>query len=265
MENKRKILKILCRGLLALVLTFAVAFCSVIALAAGTKTSDFAQSSPEVSATRYDRDAAVEYAQKHYRLANTEDYYNFGNFPSRLKYSISYLVRAGNGDCANFTSQCMYAGKIVQNDDWYHYIYYNEPIKLKLFNKSIVLGYRNEQGKYTLNSVRYNFSAAWLGAISQFKYFSDEENGYINGDVLTLTTAQAVSEAAARENIQKGDLLFWCKNGESVAHVTLISDVTDSDIFYTGHSQIGFNRSVSKTIVSGDYKAVKIIRLKDEF
>lgn len=263
MTNKGKILKTFAKGLLVLVLSFSVAFCSVIVLAAGSEPLDTAQNSQQVSATLYDRDAAVEYAQKHYRLANTEDYYNFGNFPSRLKYSVSYLVRAGNGDCANFTSQCLYAGGIAQNGDWYHYIYYNEPIKLKLFDKSIVLGYCNEAGKYTLNSVRYNFSAAWLGAISQFKYFSDKQNGYINGEVITLNSAEAVSKAAATENIQKGDLLFWSSNGETVAHVTLITDVTDSDIFYTGHSQIGFNRSVSKTIVSGDYKAVKIVRLKD--
>ncbi len=61
----------------------------------------------------YDRNAAVQYAKK-WALSHNPDYYNFEN---------------NGGDCTNYVSQCIYAGKKEMNYKkdvgWYYISSYN--------------------------------------------------------------------------------------------------------------------------------------------
>ena len=61
----------------------------------------FAAISPAASAYTYDGDAAKRYADT-YALSHNSSYRQF------------------SGDCANFVSQCLYAGGLQQNDTWFY-------------------------------------------------------------------------------------------------------------------------------------------------
>ena len=82
--------------------------------------------------------------------------------------------------------------------------------------------------------VNYDMTASWIGAASQCTYFSDPKNGYINGDVISITDPNNINYVIENCNVQKGDLLYWeeTKNGKKVVtHATIINNVTKNDIF----------------------------------
>lgn len=76
-------------------------------------------------------------------------------------------------NCANFVSQCLYAGGMKQNDSWH--------------------------SNYPEN--KDDIAPAWRLAQEQYNYFSNEDNGYINGDVIEITSADEIVEAIDTYNI----------------------------------------------------------------
>ncbi len=210
----------------------------------------------------YDRDAAVKYAYKYHNGWNRK-YMKMDDDDFRLGYFLLYGKRSGY-DCANFVSQCLEAGNVKQTDEWYYYTENNTPIRRNINSLSVsyscFIWYTDSDGNITHRPYEYEFSSAWTGANAQYKYFSDKSNGYINGEVITINSVDDISEAISNNNIQKGDLLYWSNDGETVHHASMISTVTNNDIKYTAHSDPYYDESLNEKIGS---ETVFIVRMND--
>ena len=176
----------------------------------------------------YDRTAAVEYAEKWYRSANTPQYESF----------------VGNGgDCANFVSQCLIAGGLNMTRNWH-----------SIGTKSRIWY------MITGNEYLYDVSPAWKLVKEQYGCFSNAFNPNTNGTVIEITSKSQIYKIAKTETVRPGDLLYFMK-GDEAAHAAMISSVESGMIFYTGHSMPRFNYPLSKTDIGGKYSSVCIIRI----
>jgi RHS repeat-associated core domain len=182
----------------------------------------------------YDRDAAIAYAKQWHNGIN-EDFYNYSQ------------------DCSNFVSQCLLAGGVKMNSDWYSY-----------------------KGDYSWNIIslfggyKYNYSwdvaATWRKAHEQYKYFSNAGNGYIDGDIIILSASYIKAFPFILKNfgIQKGDLLYWSKDGGQTAyHATIISSVIADDILYAGHTSDVFDKSLREHKDFLSSHVVFVVKLKN--
>ena len=98
----------------------------------------------------YNRAAAVAYARDWARNRN-ESYYDYSS------------------DCANFVSQCLFAGGIKMNSRWFSY-------------RSRDMIYWGDNPKsYVSHNYRYdwNISEPWRLVTSHYQFFSDPSNGYM--------------------------------------------------------------------------------------
>lgn len=160
------------------------------------------------------------------------------------------------------------AGGFQQNASWHYYFKLHTRLENWFQPDNVAITYYYDpNGKLTLKPYNYYFTYAWAEAPSQYAYFSNEENGYINGEVITIESYTDIANAVANYNIQKGDLLYWyeIEDGEEVVkHATMISSVTNDDILYTGHSNPRFDTPASE-VLKGNGQSLKVIRLKDYF
>ena len=171
-------------------------------------------------------------------------------------------------NCANFVSQTLLAGGIEPvKGEWY----ITEKLNMNWFTGNFlkvgasihrILGdnaYYNDTDK----NHDVLLSDTWNNAKAQYKYFSNPENGYINGEVIHIKSQDDIIKVAREGGIQTGDLLYWDRNGKGITHATIISDVTDEDILFAGNSRSRFDAALSEVL--NDYKGgVYIIRIKDE-
>ena len=98
--------------------------------------------------------------------------------------------------------------------------------------------YETNNGDITTDSITYDFTAPWSLANSQFQYFSNPSNGFISGEVIEIHpgSKQDIS-SAIKQNVQKGDLLYWDFEGDKkINHATILTAVTNDAIFYGGHT-----------------------------
>lgn len=171
----------------------------------------------------------MEYAQKWYDSRNP-DYYSY------------------SADCANFVSQCLFAGGIQKNSAWH--MYRGKRKKIHLDPRAIV----KDQHRY-----HWDVTLSWSRAKDQFDFFSDSRNGYINGEVITITSKEGITNVANNYGVQIGDLLYFCgKDGTTPHHATIITEVKNGEIKYAGHTRSAFDKHLSKNIGN---EQVKIIRL----
>ena len=72
----------------------------------------------------------------------------------------------------------------------------------------------------------YNFTSTWTVASKQYEYFSNKNNGYINGSVLKMNGDEYndIKPFLRFFNIQKGDLMFYGYE-YGIYHSTMITDV----------------------------------------
>lgn len=184
----------------------------------------------------YDRDEAIEYAKKWYDDANTNDYQFFGG---------------RGGDCTNFTSQCLFAGGIKKTKGWY-------------CHKSSWLNPVATFFSLLINKTPYcwSYSKSWKFADDQFKFFSSKDNGIINGSVLKITSKDELKNVASYCNVQKGDLLYFASGDseDSIYHSTIISSVSNGDIFYAAHSGPNYDQPLSEK----SFTTVFIVRISDD-
>lgn len=210
----------------------------------------------------YDRDAVAKYASKYYKNYNSE-YAPFDKAWFIVYYLLNYGTLVG-GDCANFVSQCMAAGGLEQNEDWYFEHYDNELVtgSLQLYDPFVTY-YYDKDGQLTTRKEEYSFSGAWALASEQYKYFSNPKNGYINGEVIKIDSYKDIKSVIKNYNIQKGDLLYWSEDGgNSAYHATIINKVSQTDILFAGHTSSAYDKKLSTTMKDNG-KSVMIIRMKD--
>ena len=154
-----------------------------------------------------------------------------GSLFSLLEYFWLYGVNLGMADCTNFVSQALVAGGISMNDDWHYYYSVNNPL--------IMLGvqgmYITQDGMVTHRPYNYDFTPTWSMASQQFAYFSNPDNGYINGDVITINDISEIPYVAMNMGVQPGDLLYFAGNN-GVHHATIITQVDNDEIYYAAHT-----------------------------
>ena len=233
--------------------------------------------------TKYDREGAVEYALAHAEIGKSinikgyelvilkgnynSEYIGFDYIVDIIKESLSRGVGTYGGDCANFVSQSLYeGGNIPQDDEWkYERTYYD--IAPWYYNDySTVpqtIKYVDEDGNIK-NDYKYDeFTAAWVRAEDQYEYFSNPDNGYINGNPITINPTDDIPSIIQNNNIQEGDLLYWAgSDGTKVHHATIITKITDSEINYSGHTNSANNKPLSDAIIDNG-ETVIIIRMND--
>ena len=190
----------------------------------------------DTSYSNYDRKAAVAYAGKWYDDFNTNQY---------KKYK---------SDCANFVSQCLTAGGMSQNSGWY----YNGHPSVEDQHKD----FDNEKDDVDVGE-------AWRMANRQYRFFSTPANGYINGDVKVIHSADEIQGVIDQCNaegkpLQKGDLLYFSHKGEGedgVHHASMISYTDGNCIEYTAHTDPQFNENIAGHL---DIDDIYIIRIQDK-
>lgn len=216
----------------------------------------------------YERESAVEYAKK-YATSSNKEYLNFDSIIDKLRYYIYANVMLSS-DCTNFTSQALVSGGLTMNEEWY---YSQKKNKSKLHD-NLFLGfgcswtYRDSDGKLTKSSMEYKFTDAWCNAKSQFEYFSDPTNGYINGDVIKIDqyNEETIKKAIEENNIQPGDLLYFANSDTgTVSHSTMISSINNNMLHYAAHSSSYVAKSVmdAAKFQSGE-QYLYVVRIKDD-
>ena len=157
------------------------------------------------SRERYNRRRAVEYAEEWCDQTNMDYYY--------------YTT-----DCANFVSQCLAAGGIEMNDSWHSY----RIGEFAWYNIISLLCY-----KY---GFEWDISRAWRLAEDQFAYFSNPGNGYISGDVITISSPSQIPGVITESIIRPGDLLYFCNEKNEIYHAAIITKIDSNMIYYSGHT-----------------------------
>ena len=128
----------------------------------------------------YNRKLAVEYARK-WALSRNPDYYNYDKI---------------GGDCTNFISQCIYAGKREMNYRGYGW-YYNDA---------------------------NNKSASWTGVEYLYKFLINNKSEGPRGRLVGM------------EDLEIGDLIQLSFDGSIFGHTLIISDINSMEIKVCAHT-----------------------------
>ena len=177
--------------------------------------------------SKYDRNVAVGYAKEWYLDCN-DQYYNYSQ------------------DCTNFTSQCLVAGGIEMTDCWHSY----KSGSYKWYNPLAWFNY-----KYGYN---WDVEFSWSVAEDQFYYFSNPANGYINGDVITISSPSGIESVAKYGGVQQGDLMYFMNGEDGIHHSTIITRVENGMIYFAGHTAPCFDRPLG---ISMGSEVIYIIRI----
>lgn len=183
---------------------------------------------------QYDRQKAIDYARSWFGAYNPEFY--------------SY-----SQDCANFVSQCLWAGGLPMTAPWHSTV-----DGKTLFTTTTTNEDNNEQTEA--------ISPSWRLAQKLFAYYANPQNPFINGSVIALTPSSNVKEtlvSATKEGkpIMPGDLLFFAPEGEGsegINHAVFITDVSEDEIGFTSHNCSKLNEYLSSHL---SHKDAFIIRL----
>jgi hypothetical protein len=155
-------------------------------------------------------------------------------------------------------------------DEWHYYKTFNEYYPNSGYFGSGFLGslgvsntmYVTPDGEMTHRSYDYDFTSAWSVASSQYKYFSDPKNGYINGAVIMVKNTEHLVNAVNIQGVQPGDLLYF-ENSEGIHHTAMISGITKngdkSDILYAAHTR---NTATSSLRDALEKDSIYIFRMK---
>lgn len=192
------------------------------------------------SYSHYNRDAAIAYANQWYN----HDKYTDHN-PDYVHYK---------SDCANFVSQCLAAGNMTQNSAWY-------------YNGHPTIDSQNEELDNEKNAP--DVGEAWRMANRQYRFFSTPANGYINGDIKVIHSADEIQGVIDQCNaegkpLQKGDLLYFSHKGQGedgVHHASMISYTDGNCIEFTAHTDSQFNENIAGHL---DIDDIYIIRIQDK-
>ncbi len=188
---------------------------------------------------KYDRNDAIDYALDWYYRNNWE-YYNY------------------KSDCANFVSQCLYAGGISMTDEWHSYQYEIEGFWER--NIKEILGCFHQQG----NNICYSWdvSDAWSTVHAQYDYFIDDVFSY---ELVTITSNDDISECIRKNIIEVGDLVYFDhENDGPCEHAAIVSKIEDGMIYYAAHTSSQSFKPISIYLNEDNAHAIKIIRMREE-
>ena len=136
----------------------------------------------------YNRKLAVEYARK-WALSRNPTYYNYDKI---------------GGDCTNFISQCLYAGKKEMNYRGYGWYYENSN----------------------------NKSASWTGVEYLYKFLINNKYEGPRGVLIE------------RNKLELGDLIQLSFNGIAFGHTLIVTGINNGDIKVCTHTIDAKDRSL---------------------
>lgn len=84
---------------------------------------------------------------------------------------------------------------------------------------------------------------------------------HINGDVIKISSASQIENVANCEGVQPGDLLYFSNDGATMHHATIVSKVSNGEIYFAAHSNPQFDCSLSSKIGK---ETIYIIRIYDD-
>lgn len=211
--------------------------------------------SDAAGAVPYDRDAAVDYAERYARP--------MAGWPSWTELFLGRVFGAGRNpdylsygsNCANFASQVLVAGGLEQSESWH---------AVKDANRE------DSDGDWSV-------SESWRLAKSQYEYFSDPGNGCISGKVVNVHGADSDGEEgmeniavddlaaqAADRGIRKGDLVFFYGEGGTPHHSAVVSCVCDAGVFFAANTTRRCDYPLGSGIVKDDATCgAYIVRMND--
>ena len=180
----------------------------------------------------YSADAAIKYAKTWWYDRN-----------------IKYYSYFSNGDCANFVSQCLYAGGFSKDSIWYSY-YSTRKHKGWDSQVRIVCEFNRYNQNYVFvgRTYWYNVSDAWSLADDLFNYLVENKKY----KTLTIKNKRTLQKYIDEGLIKSGCPAFFSRYGrrENINHAVLIGKVTKNDVYYYAHSS---NRNAESNAKNGKY------------
>ena len=167
---------------------------------------------PNISTYIYNREAAIRYA---WNYSDSDQ-----GIDSEIPFYVSLLSRFNSFrnpsyptyefNCANFVSQALEAGGIAQNDDWH--------ARRDILTSAISI----LLGPPVFTKGNWDVTYSWSIADDQFKYFSNQANGFTSKPVINIQNNGSVSNSSMEEvsftglsssallqTVQPGDLMYF--------------------------------------------------------
>ena len=169
------------------------------------------------------------------------------------------------GNCANFVSQTLsHAGVSPISGEWH--------ISPRIPNffpdfmvEAAALTHRVIGRDIRFhNDTRVGVTRSWNVAYYQHRFFSNPDNGFINGYVIRIDANSDLEQILREYNIQIGDLLHMHFAGvRRIGHATIVSGVTDEDILLAGNTLNMLDRSLLAIIEGNPGIVLYLTRLND--
>lgn len=184
-----------------------------------------------------------------------------GNY--KAKDAIKYAKRWANlanpayiyiraGDCANFVSQCLFAGGIKTTNEWSP-PYYSFYINVNGFNVSM--------GKNFIYTYAWNFAKYLYLYFSKTKY--SDGTGWYNVDKKTTTYIKSIVKSMA-QFVEKGDIMFYSSSygHDDIYHAIIVTEVTKTDVKISAHSNPRKNESLIELLKNKNIVSVFAISIR---
>lgn len=168
------------------------------------------------------------------------NYIRFDNLNDKGTVAATYnsfgVIKAS--DCGNFTSQALAAGGVKGTKEWH----YN--------------GINSHSDEVC--------TPQWSSVRSQYDYFSNPDNGYVDGDVLEIESYEEMQLYVNSEQMRGGDLLYWESADEGIHHSTMVTGFNQNgEILYSGHSIDRINQPVIQDRFTVDNQTLRVVRIND--
>lgn len=170
-------------------------------------------------------------------------------------------------DCANFVSQCIYAGEYPMTDKWFMKKYSDSVPKIRrILDKSLgkatqiwsnYTGKSDGFGEYT--EMEYLWTYPWTCAGVQSEYGKN----YFFGDHLSVNDYESLKNTVLENNIQPGDVIY---QGADRHHVVMITNVADDGtLFISSHNPVKYEEKLDETFWKrgGFSNSCEIFKVKD--
>lgn len=244
-------------SLIIVILFSAAGFFITAVIPAKFEKNDIRSEFPLKNETEYDRENVRRYAEY------ASEY---------LQNDTFRFLSPENGDsatdCANFVSQCLYAGGFKMTDEWYMKKYSETVPEIKRTTDKIALTLRRfislsfdlcEGNDYT--DTNYMWTYTWSCAGEQIDFFEDN----FAEKTFEVNDFDKFSDIVKNENIKTGDIIY--QSVGNIHHVVIVSKVSDDGTVYiSSHNPPLFDCEINKDSWTkrGFSGGAVILKIKDK-
>jgi len=174
---------------------------------------------------------------------------NNPRYPAMTNPNFPFWSLENGGNCANFVSQSLLAGG---GDPILYEWFITTPIVANnWFTRGSMSAFAFQNRTFASRDIFFNdvlpshqvlVSASWNNANAQFNFFSNPQNGFINGESIRIDRYSNLEQILRDNNIQVGDLLHMDLRPDSRGrrgtkdHAVIISYVRDGEIYMAGNT-----------------------------